>query len=433
MTSTLLSRIGTSLRDSHRLAALLGFALVVALLIPDAPPWAQEQAPVRLWAAQTGPDELSLSWEPIAGAVEYRIHLGDPAAATTPEARRPILTLSGSSRHAVLGKLRGRRGRHYLVAVGSDGRTLATLPFNEVTPVRGVRPVAAPASVRATATGPEEVTLSWDAVPGATAYMIGRAVSPDGLRMLCDLCPTESTYVDRDVTPGATHRYTVAAVYPGGVSPRTASNAVTPGAVVASESGGALPGSPGPPGNPTGQPATPTGPATTSTPATQPSYTPPGQPAPSTTPAGTPAAQPSYTPPGQPAPSTPSAGAGTRAPQPCRLDYQRADNMWAAFGRPDGPLGLETITLQDGQTKVFVTDWKYEKVRNDGTNYYGSHMRIATNPGTRPIKLVIRSAVTNVRDLFVLSKSGDNKYTVRLDPGVTKQFSADLMEVSCTN
>ncbi len=58
-----------------------------------------------------------------------------------------------------------------------------------------------------------------------------------------------------------------------------------------------------------------------------------------------------------------------------KLDYWRADNMWAAFGRPDGDLGQETISLQPGQKRVFVTDWKYEKKRNDGTNYYGSHGR----------------------------------------------------------
>ncbi len=42
--------------------------------------------------------------------------------------------------------------------------------------------------------------------------------------------------------------------------------------------------------------------------------------------------------------------------QQCRLEYQRADNMWAALGRPDGALGTETLTLQPGETKVFTTD-----------------------------------------------------------------------------
>jgi hypothetical protein len=32
--------------------------------------------------------------------------------------------------------------------------------------------------------------------------------------------------------------------------------------------------------------------------------------------------------------------------------------MWAAAGRPDGNLGMESINLQPGQKRVFVTDWK---------------------------------------------------------------------------
>jgi hypothetical protein len=58
--------------------------------------------------------------------------------------------------------------------------------------------------------------------------------------------------------------------------------------------------------------------------------------------------------------------AATTAPalaQQCSIEYQRADNMLAAAGRPDGSLGKETLTLQAAETRVFNTDWKYEKQR----------------------------------------------------------------------
>lgn len=61
------------------------------------------------------------------------------------------------------------------------------------------------------------------------------------------------------------------------------------------------------------------------------------------------------------------------------LEYWRADNMWAAQGRPDGDLGKESLTIGIGQTRVFVTDWRYEKKRSDGTNDYGSHARRIRN------------------------------------------------------
>ena len=119
-----------------------------------------------------------------------------------------------------------------------------------------------------------------------------------------------------------------------------------------------------------------------------------------------------------------ASNAGDINPWPdnaCTLEYQRADNSFAAPGRPDGNLGVETITLQPGQSKVFVTDWRYEKKRNDGTNYYGSHLRIATNRGQSPVRLNIRYGV-----------GGSITYWLTLDPGAgPKALQADLMEVNC--
>ena len=93
--------------------------------------------------------------------------------------------------------------------------------------------------------------------------------------------------------------------------------------------------------------------------------------------------------------------------------------MWAAFGRPDGLLGVESITLAAAEHKVFITDWKYEKQRNDGTTYYGSHLRMATNASSRPVRLQL------------ISGAGAVTSTVRLDPNTSKEFQADLREVSC--
>ncbi len=129
-----------------------------------------------------------------------------------------------------------------------------------------------------------------------------------------------------------------------------------------------------------------------------------------------------------------AVAAAPAAAQQCTLEYQRADNMWSATGRPDGPLGKETLTLEPGQTKVFNTDWKYEKRRNDGENYYGSHARIVRNAGKRPIKVVFRgddigSMVGAARD--VLSRAGDNKAVGGLEPGISWNVRADLMEASC--
>lgn len=122
--------------------------------------------------------------------------------------------------------------------------------------------------------------------------------------------------------------------------------------------------------------------------------------------------------------------------QSCTIEYQRADNMWAALGRPDGALGKETVTVAPAATKVFATDWKYEKKRNDGTNYYGSHLRLVTNSGRNPVQLVIVSASLNVETMLgnVLTGSSEltwNSALVLMHPGQSRRVRSDLSEVRC--
>jgi hypothetical protein len=132
-----------------------------------------------------------------------------------------------------------------------------------------------------------------------------------------------------------------------------------------------------------------------------------------------------------------ATAAAPAAAQQCTLEYQRADNMFAGMGRPDGQLGKETVTLEPGQTKVFTTDWKYEKQRNDGANYYGSHTRIVRNTGKRPMQLVFRGDMgTMLRGMAAAvitatKKVGNDRLQGTLKPGVSWDVRADLMEASC--
>ena len=524
----------------------------------------------------------------------------------------------------------------YLEALG-QGEVLYRGTFNAVARTTLARPTA-PAAVQARETGETEVTLSWNPVPGATAYMIGRVVGGSGLHMLCDVCPPSGEFVDTTATPGLEHTYMVAAIFPLGISTRTPSNRLTVGAAQLAAATASAPiaaawdkpmstGTPvsgtdandsnvgasaGIPttsttttttGTTTGTTTIGTGTTTTTTGSTSNPCTPlvapkdgtgiiytkpmvsgtpvagtdadstnvggsAGTPMTGSTvgcPAGTgtatgtgigtgttttvhtatpitttqttsnpigetlggikdalsnmvnsvsPAtgATASVTGPGSvlvtwqasptagvtnyrisrrvngsawellntvgpstitysdaffpitmfasgparvsynivafkstafspavttgdvvvpPIDSTVGTPATGTLASTCKLDYQRADNMWAAFGRPDGPLGTETISLSPAQDKVFITDWKYEKTRNDGSNYYGSHLRIATNPSPRTIRLQLRT--TTLAGLAVYLRTGSDTFWIRMDPGSTKQLQADLMEVFCEN
>lgn len=110
----------------------------------------------------------------------------------------------------------------------------------------------------------------------------------------------------------------------------------------------------------------------------------------------------------------------------CQLDYQRADNMWAPFGVPNGSLGTESVALTSGQKKAFLTDWKYEKMRNDGYRYYGSHLRIATNRSGQTMSVTIRGWEGNLLGGITL-----RTYPVTLAPNTSRQFKHDLVDVLC--
>ena len=122
--------------------------------------------------------------------------------------------------------------------------------------------------------------------------------------------------------------------------------------------------------------------------------------------------------------------------QDCVLEYQRADNMWAAFGRPDGALGTETISLKAGESRVFVTDWKYEKTRNDGSNFYGSHLRVATSKGRIPTTVEVVSASATVESMLgnvleMVRKIAWNRAAVTGKLNSARQYRADLAVVRC--
>lgn len=202
----------------------------LALLAWPAAPVAGQEAD-RMWAAQTGPNQVTLAWDSVPGAYEYRIYAGAPETLTGNLRARPSLGwLSASGRSAIVsGMQRLSNNDLTLVATDRNGRVLRKRRFNRVQRATTAAAIQPPEEVTAVASA-TEVTVTWTPVPGATAYYIGRAVRPDGLSTLCALCSTEPRYVDRDVTPGAVTTYTVSAIFPTGISQRVASIPVTPGA-----------------------------------------------------------------------------------------------------------------------------------------------------------------------------------------------------------
>ena len=114
----------------------------------------------------------------------------------------------------------------------------------------------------------------------------------------------------------------------------------------------------------------------------------------------------------------------------CVMRYTRADNMWGSAPDSRTNLGWESITLQAGQKKAFVTDWRFEKTRNDGSTYYGSHGRIHENAGTRVLKVTYKPNAFEVKTFYL--DPGQSSYGgVYLASQVLGGHSGDIVEVAC--
>ena len=223
---------------AHPASGRAFFLLVLGATVAVAAQTAAFPAPGARWAAQISPAEITLSWQGVPGAQAYRLYAiedGKPRLIGTTRATGNRFVQRVVEYHVPYA--------YAIEAVSESGTASARTPFNVVVPIKTTPgATAAPASVTAEPDSSGAVTLRWTPVPGATAYMIGRAVAPGGLRPLCPLCPGDTTtYTDKATTPGAKHAYTVVALTPRGASRATRSGEVVPVAAAPAEPAASAP------------------------------------------------------------------------------------------------------------------------------------------------------------------------------------------------
>ena len=417
------------------------FLLIFVALGSATTALAQDPAPMPtgLWAAQTAATQVNLRWDSVPDVTEYRLYqrIGESDIKRIATAARNrnfwVVPLTGVSV--------GTRLQYQISAVHPKLGESAIVPFNAITIVAAsLSTPAAPTGVAAALTDSNEVTLRWDAVPGATAYAIGRAVTPYGFMVLCATCATSNTYVDRAVTYGQAHTYTVEAITPGGRSRRATSNMVPvprPGAAglggVASGVADIIRGMLGAPAPTLGTPRPPIMVSATVQAGTV-KLEWQGFAADSPTAfllerainlgefksiasvAGDKAEYLDRALPqvyengrmhvtyrinvrnrkggstlGATRSVTLENPSATSTPGFCTIEYRRANTMWADRGKPTPLPGLESLRLNAGNNRMFKTDWSYEGLRSSGGNYYGPHLRQLMNTGPREVVLYVRS------------------------------------------
>ena len=82
-----------------------------------------------------------------------------------------------------------------------------------------IKPIEPPAGLKATPVSPGQIALTWNAVGGATLYMVSRANSVEGpYSKINTVTVTKTRYNDTGLTTGMTYYYKVQAVNSSGTS-----------------------------------------------------------------------------------------------------------------------------------------------------------------------------------------------------------------------
>jgi fibronectin type 3 domain-containing protein len=177
-------------------------------------------APTGL-TATAGIGQISLAWALATGAATYDIYR---AQSPGHEGNTPIATGVTFGSFTDTNVTGGTTYYYEVTAVDAAGQS----PMSSEVSATPPQAPAAPSGLAALA-GPTSITLSWNAVSGATSYDIYRATSSghEGNTPLATGVTTGS-FTDSNVTGGTTYYYEVTAVDAAGQSPRSSEVSATP-------------------------------------------------------------------------------------------------------------------------------------------------------------------------------------------------------------
>jgi hypothetical protein len=175
-------------------------------------------APTGL-SATAGKGQVSLSWTPSNGATSYDVYRGTSAGQ---EGSTPLVTGVTGPVFAD-GTVTGGTTYYYEVtAVDGAGQSPKSSEVSATPPQVPAAPTGLAVSVGAT-----NVSLSWNAVSGATSYNIYRGTSSGGESL--DTSVTTTAFNDTGLTASTTYYYQVSAINASGEGARSTEVSATPG------------------------------------------------------------------------------------------------------------------------------------------------------------------------------------------------------------
>jgi len=165
----------------------------------SASPQSGSMAPTNLAAVGVSPSQINLTWTAAVGATNYRVYRGTAPGA---EGTTPVTTTANT--HQSLTAMAA--GTFYYFNVRAVSASGTSAPCAEASATTRCLP---PASLTTTA-GTDQVTLTWPACVGATAYVVGRSATTGGPYTTAGTV-TATSFIDTGLQGGSTYFYMIMA------------------------------------------------------------------------------------------------------------------------------------------------------------------------------------------------------------------------------
>jgi fibronectin type 3 domain-containing protein len=169
-----------------------------------------QTAPTGL-VATPGNAQVSLTWNAVAGATRYEVWRYNNSTCPAPNNGTQIASNVTTTNYLDTNVTNGTPYAYFVrVATSCAGAPFSSC--STATP-SACTPLAAPASVSATATAPNRITVTWSAVGGATSYKVYRATgactAPNGSYVLLASGVVGTSHNDNTVLFGNRYSYKV--------------------------------------------------------------------------------------------------------------------------------------------------------------------------------------------------------------------------------
>ena len=186
---------------------------------PSATPAAAAPTNIR---ATAGDNQVTVSWDNVAGATSYNIYYGTSTGVTTASTKITDVT----SPHVKTGLLNGTA--YFFVVTAVNGNGESAVSFEATATPAATPPPAAPSLTSATA-GNTQVTLAWGAVAGATSYNVYRGTASGVTKATgTKFAGVTSPYDATGLVNGTPYFFIVTAQGAGGESAESNERSATP-------------------------------------------------------------------------------------------------------------------------------------------------------------------------------------------------------------